>query len=150
MHWGYWIAPTLMSLVSLLFFIPSILYHYSFCMNVGEFTKAEFIQQVTDAVRPTRKTKEIKQRIDLSSDTSGRFSNSRDLSSTSSRSSSSGSRRSSRSMSEIRKHQDENLKKILPAHPRTQALRQVTDERHDSLHNLFVSRTAYSSSSSSE
>ena len=139
------VIAIILSLINLLYFFPFIVYRYSFCMNVGEFSKQEFVREVHEKPnRPSRKTKETKEK-NISRSNSMNSQNSQDLNRSSS------SPRSNISMSELRENQDENLKKILPAHPRLRRLQDLSRPREDSLGTLVnATPPSYSSSSSSE
>jgi len=136
-YFVYKIFAILLSCINLCYFIPFIVYHYSFCMNVGEFSRHEFIREVYE--KPNRKSRQtkVKREAEMDSDS--------DMSEEYNRSSSSP--RSVIVMNELRKNQEQNLKKILPPHPRIRKLAGL--EREDSLATL-VATPPMSSSSSSE
>merc|ERR1712137_1291504 len=140
-HWGYWIAPSLLSLINLLFFVPLIVYHYSFCMNVGEFTKFEFIKQVNSKARHERATK---QRAHGNDDSES------DLSDLSMNGSTSPS---PRSIHELWREEDEKMGRSLPPHPRHSLItrhQRPTTLAEESLTNLVMNTPVMSESSSSE
>mmetsp|Transcript_12586 Transcript_12586/g.50339 ORF Transcript_12586/g.50339 Transcript_12586/m.50339 type:complete len:539 (+) Transcript_12586:2-1618(+) len=115
--WYYIPFAIAILVINLCYFMPTIVYMYSICTNIGQYTKMEFIHQVH--AKPGRKTRATKQqhmkpvrrpnrrhRAPANEPPAG------------SGSDSGGSTRSTRSMKELRAAQDELLAKELPPHPR--------------------------------
>ena len=148
--WYCILIVAILSLINLLVFFPHIVYQYSFCMNVGEYSKHEFIREVGE--RPSRKSKETKEATYSSEYNS-------DMNDSSTPSTPLSSRRTSprttprtlayNSMSDLRDKQEENLQKILPTHPRIKQIGRLKEDSLATLVNQTPEHTAYSTSTSS-